>query len=51
MAFQHPDVGRVELTYETFDVHDAPGPQFLVGTAGAGSRGAGSLAFLASRAA
>jgi hypothetical protein len=24
-VFQHPEIGRVELTYQTFDVHDAPG--------------------------
>jgi transcriptional regulator with XRE-family HTH domain len=36
-VFVHPEVGRVELTYQTFDVLDAPGQQLLVGTAeGAG---------------
>ncbi|GAA3437087.1 helix-turn-helix transcriptional regulator [Kutzneria kofuensis] len=32
-VFVHPGVGRVELTYQTFDVTDAPGQQLLVGTA------------------
>jgi hypothetical protein len=32
-VFVHPRVGRVELTYQTFTVADAPGQQLLVGTA------------------
>ncbi|MFC0438702.1 hypothetical protein [Kutzneria buriramensis] len=32
-VFAHPRVGRVELTYQTFGVEDAPGQQLLVGTA------------------
>ncbi|WP_286345554.1 helix-turn-helix transcriptional regulator [Frondihabitans sucicola] len=49
-VFQHPGVGRIELTYQTFDVHDAPGQQLLVGTAVPGSQSAESLAFLAAMA-
>ena len=49
-VFVHPGVGRVELTYQTFDVRDAPGQQLLVGTAeGAQSRAAiAQLATMAS---
>jgi transcriptional regulator with XRE-family HTH domain len=45
-VFVHPSVGRVELTYQTFDVRDAPGQQLLVGTPAAGGASADALALL-----
>jgi len=45
-VFVHPAVGRVELTYQTFDVRDAPGQQLLVGTPAAGSASADAVALL-----
>ncbi|PXA71801.1 helix-turn-helix transcriptional regulator [Cryobacterium arcticum] len=42
----HPDVGRLELTYQTLDVRDAPGQQLTVATAPAGSPSADALALL-----
>ncbi|WP_249227790.1 helix-turn-helix transcriptional regulator [Kutzneria sp. CA-103260] len=50
-VFVHPEVGRIELTYQTFDVHDAAGQQLLVGTAEPGSRSEEAVAYLASMAA
>lgn len=48
-VFVHPEVGRVELTYQTFDVHDAPGQQLLVGTPEPDSASAKALASLGAR--
>ena len=47
-VFVHPDAGRIELTYQTFDAHDAPGQQLLVGTPQSGSRSEEALVYLAS---
>ena len=45
-VFVHPSVGRIELTYQTFEVRDAPGQQLLVGTPTIGSSSADALALL-----
>lgn len=42
----HPDVGRLDLTYQTLDVRDAPGQQLTVATAPPGSPSADALALL-----
>ncbi|MGV9933640.1 helix-turn-helix transcriptional regulator [Streptomyces olivaceoviridis] len=46
-VFVHPEVGRIELTYQTFDAHDAPGQQLLVGTPQPGTRSEEAIAYLA----
>ncbi|GIF26802.1 transcriptional regulator with XRE-family HTH domain [Actinoplanes tereljensis] len=45
-TFHHPQAGRVDLTYQTFDVRDAPGQQLQVGTAEPGSRSEQALTYL-----
>ncbi|MDX3377174.1 helix-turn-helix transcriptional regulator [Streptomyces sp. ME02-6991-2A] len=48
-VFVLPEVGRIELTYQTFDVHDAPGQQLLVGMPEPGSASAAAVEILCER--
>ncbi|MFG3187017.1 MmyB family transcriptional regulator [Streptomyces nigra] len=50
-VFVHPEAGRIELTYESFDVRAAPGRELLVGSAEPVSRSAKALTYLAPMAA
>jgi transcriptional regulator with XRE-family HTH domain len=45
-SINHPDVGRLELTYQTLDVRDSPGHQLIIATAPVGSPSADGLALL-----
>ncbi|TDD46207.1 XRE family transcriptional regulator [Kribbella antibiotica] len=43
-TIHHPEAGKLELSYQTFDVRSAPGQQLTVATAASGSRSAEVLA-------
>lgn len=47
-TFNHPQAGSIELTYQAFDVRDAPGQQLFVGTPAQGSPSEQALAYLTS---
>jgi len=45
-TIRHPDVGTLELSFQTFDVNSSPGQQLTVATAATGSASADALALL-----
>lgn len=47
-TIRHPDVGLMQLSYQTFDVRSAPGQQLTVATAAPGTASADALALLGS---
>jgi hypothetical protein len=50
-TIRHPDVGLLALSYQIFDVRNAPGQQLTVATAEPGTASADAVALLGSLAA
>jgi hypothetical protein len=48
-VLHHPEVGRLELTWQPFDLRNARGQQLVVGTAEPGSSSAQALTLLGTR--